>query len=71
MYSYSNFYSLTQKRYKLLNVFFDPEKFPPVMPDHRGRASVVGWSKENGKRKVLLNYGLDVEIRQSFKNNGK
>lgn len=41
------------------------------MPDHRARASAVGWNKENGKKNILLKFGFNIVIERSFKNNAK
>lgn len=61
-----------QKQYQLINAFMDPEKFPPYMPDHKARVSILGWYKgANGLKKLITKYNFDLVIQRSFKINGK
>lgn len=66
----SLFFSIMQKRYEFLNVYLDPEKYPPLMPDHKARILAVGWIKQHGKKKILTNVDCYGVFERSFKSNG-
>lgn len=59
----------SQKKYEMLNVFIDPEKFPPFMPDHRARVSIFGWHREKNVKKILAQFKFDLVIERAYKIN--
>ncbi|XP_037034388.1 uncharacterized protein LOC119073186 [Bradysia coprophila] len=61
---------LRKKRYEVMNVFIDPDKYPPFMTDHKAKILANVWNGRNGrngKKKYLIKLTFNVVIERSFK----